>query len=148
MLIKVIIGLEELIGGVTWSGVLGWAKELEGSQSGSKSSRRLQGYANTNHASKMEPSWRDLSCRKSNHGCKINAPLCCWSTMIGDHPWIRQENFKIKFLAPTSNLTWLWATVRKINPDPNVAGIWWGVPYTSYIILFPPSDGYLHTLIR
>jgi hypothetical protein len=142
------IGLAEPMGGVTRSGVLGWAKEREGSQSGSKSSRWLLGYTNMNHASKMEPSRWDPSCEKSNHGRKINAPSCWWSTMTGVHPWIRQENFKTKILASMSYLTWLRAAVRKLNSGTDVPGIWQGAKGNSCIRLFPLSNGYLHTPIR
>jgi hypothetical protein len=145
--IKSTSGLTEPMGGVTWSGVIGWAKEIEGSQSGSKGSRRLQGYTNTNHASKMEPSWWDSSCEKSNHEHKINASSCCWSTMTGGHLWIHQENFKIKISAPTLNLTWLWAAFIKINYGADMPGIWLGEQYNSYRRLFSLSNGYLHVLI-
>jgi hypothetical protein len=148
MLIKVMIGLAELMGGVTWSGVPRWAKEWEGSQSGSKSSRRLQGYTNTNLVSKMEPPTWDPSWKKSNHGCKINDPSYCWSTTTRSHPWIRQENFKTKISAPPLNLTWLRAAVRAFYSGADMSRIWLGSQYDNYRRLFPLSNSYLHALIQ
>jgi hypothetical protein len=102
----------------------------------SKSSRWLKGYTNTIQASRIWSSRWDSSCEKRNHWYKINTTSCCRNTMTGGHSRIHQENIKTKNFAPTSNLTWLWAAVRKFNVGTNVAGIKWGVQYKCYRILF------------
>jgi hypothetical protein len=68
----------------------------------------------------------------SNHRYMINTISCCGNTMTGG----LQENFKMKKMTPTSNLTWLQATTWKCNSGANVAGIWWGVHYKRYRIHF------------
>jgi hypothetical protein len=45
------------------------------------------------------------------------------------------------------NLTWLQAAVRKFNSRTDMSGIWLEAQYSSYRILFPISNGYLHALI-
>jgi hypothetical protein len=47
-------------------------------------------------ASKMEPSRRDPSCEKINHGHKINTTPYRGNTMTGRHPQICQEKLQNK----------------------------------------------------
>jgi hypothetical protein len=75
---------------------------------------------------------------------KINAPSWCWNSMIGVHPWIHQENFKMKILAPSPNLTWLRAAVSTCKSRTDMREIWPGGKYKSYRRLFSLSKGYLH----
>jgi hypothetical protein len=89
---------------------------------------------------------------------KINAPSWYWNTMIGVHPWIHQENFKMKILAPTLNLTWLRAAVSKCKFGTALKEIWprskydkWSMSYDflsfSELHFWPPRHYHLRKLV-
>jgi hypothetical protein len=105
-----------------------------------KSSRRLQCYTYAIQDSRH----KHLVVNKGN---KINTTSCRGNTMTGGHPWIHQENFKTKILAPTSNLTWLRAAVSKYKSGTILREIWHGAKYKSCRTLSYLSNHYLDTSI-
>jgi hypothetical protein len=129
-IIKVMIDLVELMGGATWSSAPWWT---EGAEWLTLRFKRVQ------DGSKVTPTQFRIQRHKplvENNKSKIKAPSWCWSTTTCGHPWIHQENFKIKISALTPNLTWLRAVVSKCKSETALREIWLGAKYKSYRRLF------------
>jgi hypothetical protein len=84
--------------------LLDWLKESRNSQG---DSRVRGGFKVMPRISKLQGyiTLEETPLVKSNHGYKINITSYHENNMKGGHPQIWQENFKMKMLAPTSNLT-------------------------------------------
>jgi hypothetical protein len=80
-------------------------------------------------------SWREWNLRfqgggltpsyeRTQPGYMVNVTICCWNVSGSGHLWIRQQYVKMKFLAPTSILTWPHVAVRKYKSGTDVVRIW------------------------